>query len=560
MAHNPAIMKMLAAIALAASCFASAAHAQAPLSETIEVRITNIDVVVTDRTGAPVTGLTKDDFEILESGKRQAVTNFYEIRDASAAAPASSGEMQAPLPEVPAEVSRRRIVIFVDNFTIHPLSRNQAFAAVEKSLSTLLRPGDEAMIVMWQGTDQTLAPFTSDHEELIAQFRKAAKRTGGGTALFAARTHIIDHAAQMIADANTPAKHKISHGEAYQITMESSRAFAEQLYSTQKNLMKGLEQTLTTLAGVEGKKVLVFIGAELADNPGMEIFQQVDAMFQQYLPQIRPAVMRESSRSLSLGLRNVAARANANGVTMYLVDSADRRRNDGSDYMVDPGAAFINETNSPMAMATVAALTGGISVAGGRGFEKALDTIAHDLSFYYSLGYRSPAEGEGDRRVVVKVKNPALRVRSRSSYVARVGDDEIRERVTANVFHDAVTSDFPVTLEASTPERIDRGQFKIVLTITFPSTLTLIPQDGFLQGSFSVFVATGRKKGAVSEVTKSLQPMKFPLDARQALDQQKTFTYTTTLLVRSGEQNISVGIIDTLAGTAGFARTNVIAQ
>lgn len=552
-------MKMFAAVALAAFWFASIAHAQTPLSETIEVRITNVDVVVTDRAGKPVTGLTKGDFEILEGGKAQVVTNFYEIRAAVAGA-TPSAEASAPPAEVPAEVSRRRIVIFVDNFTIHPLSRNQAFEAVEKSLATLLRPGDEAMIVLWQGTDRTLAPFTSNHDELIAQFRSASKRSGGGTTLVTSRSLIVDHAAQMIADANTPARHKISHAEAYEISLGNSRAFAEHLYATQKNLMKGLEQTLTSLAGVEGKKVLIFIGAELADNPGMELFQQIDSMYLQYLPQIRPAVMREGGRSLSLDLRKVAERANANGVTMYLVDSADRRRNDGSDYMIDPGAAFINETNTPMAMATVAALTGGISVAGGRSFEKALGTIAHDLSSYYSLGYRSPAEGDGDRRIVVKVKNPELRVRSRSSYVARIGDDEIRDRVIANVVHDSVTSDFPVSVVASKPERIDRGQFKVMLTITLPSTLTLIPQGGFLEGAFSVFIGTGRKNGALSEVTKSVQAMKFPAAARQAIEQQKTFTYTTTLLVRRGEQSISVGVADTLAGTAGFARTSVVAQ
>ncbi len=552
-------MKMFAVVALAVSWFASIAHAQAPLSETIEVRITNVDVVVTDRAGKPVTGLTKGDFEILEGGKAQAVTNFYEIRAAVAGA-TPSAEASAPPAEVPAEVSRRRIVIFVDNFTIHPLSRNQAFEAVEKSLATLLRPGDEAMIVLWQGTDRTVAPFTSNHDELIAQFRSASKRSGGGTMLVTARNQIVDHAAQMIADANTPARHKISHGEAYEISLGNTRSFAEHLYAMQKHLMKGLEQTLTSLAGVEGKKVLIFIGAELADNPGMELFQQIDSMYLQYLPEIRPAMMRESGRSLSLDLRKVAERANANGVTMYLVDSADRRRNDGSDYMIDPGAAFINETNTPMAMATVAALTGGISVPGGRSFEKALGTIAQDLSSYYSLGYRSPAEGDGDRRIVVKVKNPELRVRSRSSYVARIGDDEIRDRVIANVVHDSVTSDFPVSVVASKPERIDRGQFKVMLTITLPSTLTLIPQGGFLEGAFSVFIATGRKYGALSEVTKSVQAMKFPADARQAIEQQKTFTYTTTLLVRRGEQSISVGVADTLAGTAGFARTSVVAQ
>jgi hypothetical protein len=38
----------------------------AQISETIEVRVTNIDVVVTDKSGKRVTGLTRDDFEVFE--------------------------------------------------------------------------------------------------------------------------------------------------------------------------------------------------------------------------------------------------------------------------------------------------------------------------------------------------------------------------------------------------------------------------------------------------------------------------------------------------------------
>src|ERR1051326_4177610 len=44
--------------------------------ETIEVSIVNLDVIVTDKHGQRVHGLTKDDFEVFEDGKPQAITNF----------------------------------------------------------------------------------------------------------------------------------------------------------------------------------------------------------------------------------------------------------------------------------------------------------------------------------------------------------------------------------------------------------------------------------------------------------------------------------------------------
>ncbi len=39
-------------------------------SETIEVRVINVDVVVTDKKGQPVTGLTRNDFDLYQNGQR----------------------------------------------------------------------------------------------------------------------------------------------------------------------------------------------------------------------------------------------------------------------------------------------------------------------------------------------------------------------------------------------------------------------------------------------------------------------------------------------------------
>src|SRR5437764_14966361 len=63
------------------------AFSQQKLVESIEVRVANIDVVVRDLAGRPVTGLTKDDCELFEDGVPQTITTLYELRrDASTGA------------------------------------------------------------------------------------------------------------------------------------------------------------------------------------------------------------------------------------------------------------------------------------------------------------------------------------------------------------------------------------------------------------------------------------------------------------------------------------------
>jgi VWFA-related protein len=137
------------AIAEVFALSAVATMAQQPVGESIEVRVVNVDVVVRDRAGKPVTGLTKQDFEIYESGQRQEITNLYEIRPPSVSAklPASSPQPWQPAAsaqsaanpaasEQPPEVRRRNFVMFVDNYSLALFRR-------DKILQSLLKFTDE---------------------------------------------------------------------------------------------------------------------------------------------------------------------------------------------------------------------------------------------------------------------------------------------------------------------------------------------------------------------------------------------------------------------------------
>ena len=52
-----------------------------------EIELVDVDVVVTDDDGAPIRGLTADDFTILEDGVPQSVTSFEAIGTAGGMPP-----------------------------------------------------------------------------------------------------------------------------------------------------------------------------------------------------------------------------------------------------------------------------------------------------------------------------------------------------------------------------------------------------------------------------------------------------------------------------------------
>ena len=57
--------------------------------------VVTVDVVVTDRTGAPVRGLRQEDFTVSEDGTRQEISAFEAVDRPAAAPPAAAPQPEA---------------------------------------------------------------------------------------------------------------------------------------------------------------------------------------------------------------------------------------------------------------------------------------------------------------------------------------------------------------------------------------------------------------------------------------------------------------------------------
>src|SRR5688572_12081442 len=140
---------------LAACCVLEAAPPPpTQFGELIEVNVVNVDVLVTDRAGRPVTDLRREDFEVLEDGKRMEVTNFQVLKAgaiASAPLPAplpaseSSSSPVEPEPQLPAE-ERLHLIVYVDNFNLEPAHRTRVLEQLRGFLKDL-SPEDRVMMV-----------------------------------------------------------------------------------------------------------------------------------------------------------------------------------------------------------------------------------------------------------------------------------------------------------------------------------------------------------------------------------------------------------------------------
>ena len=114
--------------------------------ETIDVSVVNVDVYVTDKKGNRINGLKREDFEILEDRKPMAITNFYAVDEGRPIPTGEEVEQPSPAPAIPGlppvipEDQRLHLVVYIDNFNIHPFSRNRTFAALREFLRDFPKP------------------------------------------------------------------------------------------------------------------------------------------------------------------------------------------------------------------------------------------------------------------------------------------------------------------------------------------------------------------------------------------------------------------------------------
>src|SRR5690349_17528627 len=143
-------------IVVALLLLVAAQSALAQQSETINVEITNLDVVVLESKGKRVPGLTQNDFEVLVDGQPQEVTNFSEFSRAATA----TSETSRPAP--------RRILFIVDNGTIELSARRKVFEATRATIDRLMiGPADRmAVATISHSITQRLA-WTADKAEVL---------------------------------------------------------------------------------------------------------------------------------------------------------------------------------------------------------------------------------------------------------------------------------------------------------------------------------------------------------------------------------------------------------
>lgn len=549
-------------IAAAALLFAVHLSAQQPtdvpkLTETIDVRVIDVDVVVTDRKGNPITGLTKEAFEIYENGVLKPVSNFYEVQAAAPPALAAASTPEPPVArpsdrlQVP-ESQKRRIILYIDNLSLAPFNRNRVFRDMRAFVKNAMRPGDEAMIATFNRSMKIRVPFTRDIVHVQQTLDAIAGESSFGLSNRSERRDVEE---------------RIRDARSYEEALSTARTYAGSVEHDLRQSVSSINGLISTLAGVEGKKILVLTSEGFPIQPGREMFVHLDEISREKNWSIGSSLIEGLGFSSQDLIQSIARTSNANGITLYTVHAAGLTANEGmSAENARPTSLSVSHSaasNSTESMQLMADMTGGLSSVNTNNFAFAFERIRRDLESYYSLGYRAGTERvDRQRRLEVKVRNRNYIVRSRRTFVEKSTHAEMTDRVIANLLYKTKANDLKIFVRTATPRATeDRDLFRVPVEVQIPmDSLTLLPQgEESYAGGFDVYVAVANKDGDMSDVARKSHTVRVPaIDLPKA--KGKYYTYSLDLLMEKGVNRISVAVVDTVTNVSGFAREQVLAK
>ena len=415
-------------------------------SEEETVRITTnlvqVDAVVTDKDGKPVTDLQPEELQILEDDKPQKITNLSYVtldsvgvaKPAEPAKPSDKNAVPTPPVRLRPDQVHRTMALVVDDLGLSFESAHYVRQALKKFLDQQMQPDDLVAIIRTGGGIGALQQFTSDKRQLYAAVEKVKwnPQGRGGIAAFAPISKDPANAPPLSANGNADDRVDAPKGG----TIDE---FREELFAV--GTLGAVNYVVRGLRELPGRKSVVLI------SDGLKIFNKSD-----------PA----GSTRILTALRRLTDLANRASVVIYTMDArglqtlgfsaADSTAGMTTDQversLSDRRTDFFESQNG---LNYLAVQTGGFAIRNTNDLNSGIKRVIEDQRGYYLIGYRPDSstfdEVSGRRKfhkLSLKVTRAGkFKVRMRNGFYG-ITDDEARptQPSSAQQMIGALTSPF----------------------------------------------------------------------------------------------------------------------
>ena len=521
-----------------------------------EVEYVEVDVLVTNESGALVRDLTVDDFEISEDGRAQTIATFTLV-DIPVERIEGVSEDEPVLDADVASNERpfggRVYVMILDDLHVDATRTDRVKIAARQFIERNLGVNDLMAVIQTGGRGNAGQEFTSNKRLLL----QAVDSFIGRKLPSATVERNMAYFRSLVLPNNAQQRYITDPFEAERAS--NAQVTLELLY-----------KTASWFSGVRGRRKAILYLSEGIDYDISDIVRN---------PTAPSAAPPSAALAVVDGIRTAVAATARSNVSVYSIDprgltglgddtiavqdfadSDARVRDDLGQQVVANRAqgigvqAMVNELRlSQNNLRDIADETNGFAVLDRNDFRGAFDRIVRDNSSYYVLAYYPPNARRDNRfhRIDVKVNRPGLTVRARKGYVAtKAGPLPTRINGVAPQLADAMDSPLPVSglsMRAFTaPFRGNGNRASVLLGIELLGRDLALTENGKVELSYVAVDTSGRAIGLRNDaITLNLRP-----ETRTRVRQTGLRTLNR-LELPPGRYQVRVASYDTISGNVG---------
>jgi hypothetical protein len=338
-------------------------------------------------------------------------------------------------------------------------------------------------------------------------------------------------------------------------------AFAEEEANDLTFSIDALRATISSIAGLDGKKGIVYISNGLPMVPGLDLFTLCNDLFKS--DSMVTQINRFDRTSTFNSLVSVA---NSHDVSFYTIGAGGLELvgMGGAKYAapLDPGIASVGADNYLDSLRFMAESTGGFAVVETNDFAPGFERIVQDMYTYYSLGYRLNMTGT-DRVHRIKVtlpEHPGYTIRYRRRFVEKSTETRVLDKVLTGLMFDLDENPLDVRFDAGTPSPTEGGQAMVPFELSFPvRNIALLPDGNDYVGHITYFIAARDEDGKQSDVVQRQREVRVPA-ADYELVQNNRLATMVNLLMNPGKQSVVVGLLDNLTRQSSYLTTSLTVE
>lgn len=501
-----------------------------------EVKVNNItvDVQVRDAQGAPVSGLRKEDFQVLEDGAAQQLTNFLAVGGGSVAAARDASMVGQPAP--------RFVLVFFDLYLMTEPDKRVLVRGLEDQLGAGLPPAMQVAVVSFDGSLHVHTPPTESREKVIEALKQVERTAATGL------ERQISLSSYNVADG--PGQETYTQ---YELRRNQNLEYWHEMRTMVSRVESAFTAAVQRFSATDARKIVILVSPGFPRASNLPMYRDYD-FYLDTPPDFRNAGLLARAAFLASDLEYTLYTLDASGNQTLNADASIGPNPQFNDVA---NVSFWRESDRKDTLIRAARMTGGEAIF-STDASAAMADVERLTSSFYSLGYQPEHWGDGKKHdvKVEVVGHSDYTLTYRTSYIDRPFDERQAERSRAALLTGDTANPLGLILALDKPAgRFRLGAqrmrvYTIMAELRIPyARLVMIPRGPVAWGQVQVVVLAVDTAGNQSELTHQKVPIELPASKLEEARQRGYFAYTFKVEIEGGSHSLRIAVDDLLANS-----------